>query len=168
MDAMTEGAVDRLEHMTSPDIRILPALPDSEPLVIYEESSEHLFYFPLNLISFKAWKPERYIHNKELITEHRNTKPIDVGDRLDKDGKFMLGDGNHRCTVASELGYTHVPAYILKSHWIKHGKLHLIKFQSLERHFSTVCGYPLSRDGRCRRRTKHYSGKCSLHQERSE
>jgi hypothetical protein len=64
---------------------------------------EYLAYVPLRMKS-------RYLKNKITMTELETVLPVVLWGK--KTGKYSLRDGNHRCTIAYELGYSHIPALI--------------------------------------------------------
>lgn len=66
---------------------------------------------PLQDIEYDIWNQDRYDKNLALISQKHNVMPIDSF--FDKKiGKYTLNDGNHRCGVCVNLGYTHIPAVI--------------------------------------------------------
>jgi len=69
---------------------------------------------PLNIIEFSNWEPNRYIHNKKLISDTKSVKPVILADFDVSIQKYTLSDGNHRCFCSNELGYTHIPAIVSK------------------------------------------------------
>ena len=64
----------------------------------------------LDLLSYAPWMESRLVQNRHLITRTRMVVPISVV-KTD-DGSYKIIDGNHRCTVAYELGYDRIPAFI--------------------------------------------------------
>jgi len=69
-----------------------------------------VMYIKLSQIKFKKWDDSRYKQNFDLIKSNNNVLPIRLYDN--DDGTYSVTDGNHRCSVCSDLGYTHIPAEV--------------------------------------------------------
>lgn len=64
-------------------------------------------YLPLQDINYKSREKERYQACCVFIFERNATKPISAS-WDEKKRKYGLLEGNHRCTAAHDLGYTHI------------------------------------------------------------
>jgi hypothetical protein len=69
---------------------------------------------PLGKIIFDYFDPSKYEYNKRLIKITGEVIPITVK-AINKNQKYILKDGNHRCYCCKELGYTHIPAFMPNS-----------------------------------------------------
>lgn len=80
--------------------------------------SEYLAYVPLNIINCQKWSQVRYKDSKKIMQETNSVLPIRIH-RMNISGHwngiYGMIDGNHRCTIAREMGYTHIPAIMEKS-----------------------------------------------------
>lgn len=73
----------------------------------------YMAYVPLDMIPYRRWNDRRYALNYERISKQGTVSPI----HLDKPPgskrtSLLLIDGNHRCAVCRDLGYTHILAIL--------------------------------------------------------
>ena len=80
--------------------------------------SEYLAYVPLNIINCKKWCQFKYQQSKKIMQETDSVLPIRIH-RNDAyghwNGIYGMTDGNHRCAIAREMGYTYIPAIMKKA-----------------------------------------------------
>lgn len=74
----------------------------------------YLSYIPLKKIDYEKWAQNRYNASKKLINTYKTVQPVILGDFDKKINKYKLIDGNHRCFISNELGYTYIPAFVDK------------------------------------------------------
>jgi hypothetical protein len=80
----------------------------------FNEGEWKLCYVPLKKIDYRKWAKNRYNSSLKLIRTLKTVQPIILSDYDKGLNKYQLIDGNHRCFVCNELGYTHIPAFVDK------------------------------------------------------
>ena len=96
-------------------------IPDIEKSYQYEKKTTQIckeyieeFYFDnieLNNNYYKKWDEQRYNYWINKLKTKNCIFPV----KLELiNGIYSVDDGNHRCHVCNELGYTHIPAEIRK------------------------------------------------------
>jgi hypothetical protein len=80
--------------------------------IFLEDDKFYLAYVPLELLLFSHKNTIKYNDALKQIQSKRNTRPILIDGFNKHLGRYVVGDGHHRCIVASDLGYTHIPAIV--------------------------------------------------------
>ena len=80
----------------------------------FNEDEWNLCYVPLRKIDYHKWAQNRYNASLKLVKTFGTIQPVVLGDYDKRINKYILIDGNHRCFISNELGYTHIPAFVDK------------------------------------------------------